>query len=181
VNQPPDDQFRSLFSRGDWDRAGHVLERLDPNVAADQLMSLPYETQQLLFQKMSVEFAAKLAPIFPYYHTYVLLHSRPQSEMAAIVDRMDPAERLMFFDELPEQAWQQLTDELARKAPPARFRGQTFTVTGLGATISRATDSGNSALLVCATLAMSALVVTINRLVWRRLYALAATRFNLET
>lgn len=61
-----------------------------------------------------------------------------------------------------------------------RFRGQVYTVTGLGASISRATDSGNFPMLLGGTLVMAALVVTINRLVWRRLYRLAATRFRLE-
>jgi NitT/TauT family transport system permease protein len=60
------------------------------------------------------------------------------------------------------------------------FRGQTFTTTGLGALISRATDSGNSRLLLAATVCLAAMVVTINRLVWRRLYTLASTRFKLE-
>jgi NitT/TauT family transport system permease protein len=46
--------------------------------------------------------------------------------------------------------------------------------------ISRATDSGNFPVLLGATLAMAAMVVTINRLVWRRLYSLASTRFKLE-
>jgi len=62
-----------------------------------------------------------------------------------------------------------------------RFHGQTFTITGLGAAISRATDSGDLPMLLAATLVMAALVVTVNRLLWRRLYALAATRFSLET
>jgi NitT/TauT family transport system permease protein len=62
-----------------------------------------------------------------------------------------------------------------------RFRGHTYSVTGLGAVISNATDTGNFALLLGATIVMAAMVVTINRLVWRRLYAVAATRYKLET
>ena len=61
-----------------------------------------------------------------------------------------------------------------------RFRGQTISTTGLGAIISYATDSGNSRLLLAATVVMAIMVVTINRLVWRPLYALASTRFKLE-
>ena len=61
-----------------------------------------------------------------------------------------------------------------------RFRNQTFSITGLGAVISRATDAGNFPVLLGATLVISAMVVTINRLVWRRLYTLASTRFKLE-
>jgi NitT/TauT family transport system permease protein len=60
------------------------------------------------------------------------------------------------------------------------FRGQTFSTVGLGAVISQATDSGNFRMLLVATLVMAMIVVTINRLLWRRLYALAATRFKLE-
>jgi NitT/TauT family transport system permease protein len=62
-----------------------------------------------------------------------------------------------------------------------RFRGQTLSTVGLGAVISHATDSGNFRLLLAATIVMAALVVTFNRLVWRRLYGLASTRFRLES
>ena len=61
------------------------------------------------------------------------------------------------------------------------FKGHIYTTTGLGATISQATDSGNFDLLLAATILMAATVVTVNRLVWRRLYALAETRYRLET
>ena len=61
------------------------------------------------------------------------------------------------------------------------FKGQTYTTVGLGATISQATDTGNFDLLLAATIVMAATVVTINRLVWRRMYGLAETRYRLET
>jgi NitT/TauT family transport system permease protein len=61
------------------------------------------------------------------------------------------------------------------------FKGQTFSTTGLGSTISRATDNGNFNLLIAATIVMAATVVTVNRLVWRRLYTLGETRFRLES
>ncbi len=60
------------------------------------------------------------------------------------------------------------------------FRGQTFSTIGLGAVISHATDSGNYQMLMAATIVMAVIVVTINRLLWRRLYAVAATRYKLE-
>ncbi|HTC58456.1 MAG TPA: ABC transporter permease subunit [Candidatus Sulfotelmatobacter sp.] len=60
------------------------------------------------------------------------------------------------------------------------FKGQIYTTTGLGTTIQQATDSGDFHLLLVATMMMAATVVTINRLVWRRLYGLAETRFRLE-
>ena len=61
-----------------------------------------------------------------------------------------------------------------------KFRNQTFSVTGLGGVIRRATDAGNSPVLLAATIVISLMVVTINLLVWRRLYALASIRFKLE-
>jgi len=61
------------------------------------------------------------------------------------------------------------------------FKGHIYTTVGLGATISQATDAGNFHLLLAATVMMAATVVTINRLVWRKLYALAETRYRLET
>jgi len=60
------------------------------------------------------------------------------------------------------------------------FKGHIYTATGLGATISQATDAGNFDLLIAATIMMAATVVTVNRLVWRKLYGLAETRFRLD-
>jgi NitT/TauT family transport system permease protein len=62
-----------------------------------------------------------------------------------------------------------------------RLKDHTYTTVGLGATISRATDSGNFALLLGSTIVMALVVVTVNRLVWRRMYRLAAERYTLET
>jgi NitT/TauT family transport system ATP-binding protein len=104
------------------------LERLDPEDAANLLMSIPFEEQQILFRKLPVDFAAKLAGIFPYYHTYVLLHSLPVQEMRAIVDKMHPGERMHFFDELPEEAWQRLMDELSQEAEEPAFSKGSYAV-----------------------------------------------------
>lgn len=60
------------------------------------------------------------------------------------------------------------------------FQGKTLSTVGLGAVISRATDTGNAPVLLAATICMAAMVVTLNRLVWRRLYGLASTKFKLE-
>ncbi len=61
-----------------------------------------------------------------------------------------------------------------------RLKDQTYTTVGLGATIARATDSGNFDLLLGSTIVMAMIVVTVNRLLWRRMYRLAATRYTLE-
>jgi len=52
---------------------------------------------------------------------------------------------------------------------------------GLGSTISSASDAGRFDLLLASTLIMAVIVVLINRLLWRKLYRLASTRFKLET
>ncbi len=62
-----------------------------------------------------------------------------------------------------------------------RFQGKTLSTVGLGAVISQATDTGNFHVLLAATIGMAAMVVMLNRLVWRRLYGLASTKFKLET
>jgi NitT/TauT family transport system ATP-binding protein len=113
MNRPRADELTTILEQGRFDRAVAVLQLLDPEVAADTLMSIPYEEQQALFRRLPVEFAAKLAPIFPYYHTFVLLHSLSSSQMNAVVEKMHPAERVNFLDALPEQSWQQITDELS--------------------------------------------------------------------
>jgi NitT/TauT family transport system permease protein len=60
------------------------------------------------------------------------------------------------------------------------LRGQTLSTFGLGAQISRATDHGQFATLLMATIIMALMVVTINRLVWRPLFQLAETKYRLE-
>ena len=60
------------------------------------------------------------------------------------------------------------------------FNNHTFSTVGLGALIASSANGGNFALLLAATLTMSAVVVLVNRLVWRRLYRLAEQRFRLD-
>jgi NitT/TauT family transport system permease protein len=61
------------------------------------------------------------------------------------------------------------------------FKGQIYSTVGVGAMISGATDDKNFNLLLASTIALAAVVVTTNRLLWRRLYRLAETRFKLES
>jgi len=60
------------------------------------------------------------------------------------------------------------------------FQGRIVSTPGLGSTISSASDSGRFDVLLASTLIMATVVVLINRLLWRRLYRLASTRFKLE-
>jgi NitT/TauT family transport system permease protein len=61
------------------------------------------------------------------------------------------------------------------------LKGQTFATQGLGAQISAATDAGRFDLLLLSTIVMAAIVVSINRLVWRRLYRVAEARYRLDS
>jgi NitT/TauT family transport system permease protein len=62
----------------------------------------------------------------------------------------------------------------------AKIKDQTLQTIGLGAEISSATDHGRFPIILLATILISLMVVTMNRLVWRRLYRLAETRYKLE-
>jgi NitT/TauT family transport system permease protein len=62
----------------------------------------------------------------------------------------------------------------------ATVKGQTLQTIGLGAQISSATDAGRFPIILLATILISLMVITMNRLVWRRLYRLAETRYKLE-
>lgn len=60
------------------------------------------------------------------------------------------------------------------------FGGRTITTTGLGSLISESTVSGNFGLLLLSTVTMAIIVVSINRLLWKRLFALAQEKYRLE-
>ena len=60
------------------------------------------------------------------------------------------------------------------------FRGQTLRAQGIGSVISEAAFGANFAELAAAILIMSLTVVLVNRFVWRRLYAVASTQYNLS-
>lgn len=61
-----------------------------------------------------------------------------------------------------------------------QLKDRTLQINGLGSTIQVATDQSNFPVLLLATMLISLIVVSMNRLVWRRLYNLAETRFKLE-
>jgi NitT/TauT family transport system permease protein len=62
----------------------------------------------------------------------------------------------------------------------SHVQGHTLQTIGLGAQIDAATDNGRFPIVLLATIFISLMVVTMNRLVWRRLYRLAETRYKLE-
>jgi NitT/TauT family transport system permease protein len=59
------------------------------------------------------------------------------------------------------------------------YHGTTLSATGLGAYIKNATANGDSGHILIGVIVMSFYVVGMNRLFWRRLYALAERRFSL--
>jgi NitT/TauT family transport system permease protein len=62
----------------------------------------------------------------------------------------------------------------------SHLKDSTLQTIGLGSQISAATDSGRFPIILLATIFISLMVVSMNRLVWRRLYRLAETRYKLE-
>lgn len=61
------------------------------------------------------------------------------------------------------------------------FKGQTYSVFGIGALLDKANYQYGDPLKIAITLAVLVLtIIVLNRLVWQRLYRLAAKRFSLE-
>jgi len=60
------------------------------------------------------------------------------------------------------------------------FKGHKLMTLGLGALIADAADRADFPVLLAGTLVMAAIVITGNRLIWRRLYTLAESRFRLD-
>jgi len=96
-----------------WSDATSFLHAVAPVDAAQEIEKLAPEQQKELFGHLPVELAATILPQFKYYDQYVLLHALPLTAMRAVVDRLPPNDRMRFFDELPEEAWKRLTDELS--------------------------------------------------------------------
>jgi NitT/TauT family transport system permease protein len=61
------------------------------------------------------------------------------------------------------------------------LKDRTLQTLGLGAEISAASDHGQFAILLLATIIMSLMVVTVNRLVWRPMFHLAENKFRLDS
>ncbi|MGC1634592.1 MAG: hypothetical protein WA744_04000, partial [Candidatus Acidiferrales bacterium] len=122
MNTQETQKLRSLLTRRQWAPLIEQLQKLGPGVAADFFMTVSYDEQRALFHEMPIELAASLIVHLPYYHAYVLLHSRPSQDMRnIIIDAMSPGERNHFLDALPEEAWQCLMDELAAAGSGAPY------------------------------------------------------------
>ncbi|HWD00296.1 MAG TPA: AAA-associated domain-containing protein [Candidatus Sulfopaludibacter sp.] len=113
TNTPSSERLRALLSQSRWEQAVALLQQMPVADAAELLMGLPIEEQKTIFRQSPTAFAAGLVSAVPYYHAYILLHTRSLQDLNAIVDQMSDAGRVHFFDELPEEAWEQLLDETA--------------------------------------------------------------------
>lgn len=121
MTAPEFSKLPELTAQARWDAALELLRQRAPGGAADALMVLPFDQQRSLFRRAPVDLAAALLAHFPYFHAYVLLFSRPPQEMRQIMNAMSVTEREHFLDQLPEEAWQNLTDSLttAEEGPTA--------------------------------------------------------------
>jgi NitT/TauT family transport system ATP-binding protein len=116
------EQLQSLLTRDQWTEASSLLQDIPLSSAKELFSSLPDEQQQTLFRLCPAELAGRLLSGFPYYHQYILLHTRPANEINQVLDRMDPDERMQFLDELPEEAWQHLVEgtRKSEEKPPSQ-------------------------------------------------------------
>jgi NitT/TauT family transport system ATP-binding protein len=107
------ERLRILTSHSQWSEAAALLQTCSASDAAEALRGLPFEQGRLLFRRLPLDVTAAIVPRFPYYDQYVLLHSLPLKGMRALIGKINPDDRMRFFDELPEEAWQRLMDELS--------------------------------------------------------------------
>ena len=66
------------------------------------------------------------------------------------------------------------------KAIGVVVKDNTYTAFGLGSMINQSSGNSDYPLLAASAVTLAIAVVTINRLMWRRLYRLAERRYSLE-
>ena len=115
-------QFQALVSQERWPDAISQLSHEPMASAAELLSGLQDEQQQALFRALPVALAAGILSQLPYYDQYILLYTRPTAEMRQILEAMDPNERIRLFDELPEEAWNRLENEIGEFRPAVRVQ-----------------------------------------------------------
>jgi NitT/TauT family transport system ATP-binding protein len=106
-----------MVIREHWKQAADALSSLPRQQAADFIACLADHPQQQVFGALPVDVAAAILTHFPYYLQYVLLHTRTPADMRTILDELPSDERMQFFDELPEEAWQTLEQEIGEIKP----------------------------------------------------------------
>jgi NitT/TauT family transport system ATP-binding protein len=119
------DLVKDLVRQKRWPEAIAAIEKVPPSQAASLVAELQDDDQQALFAQLPVELAAQILGDFPYYLQYVLLYTRQPSDMRAILDEMNPNDRMQLLDELPEEAWQQLEQEIGELPREVRILRET--------------------------------------------------------
>ena len=124
------EQLRRCLRREQWTEAVSLLQNFPLSTAVELFAELPDEQQQALFRLLPIELAANVLSPFPYYHKYILLHTRPANEISQVLDQMDPHDRMQFLDELPEEAWQHLVKGTVERAaePPVQKKSAAVAV-----------------------------------------------------
>jgi len=123
-------QFRNLLASQRWPELVARLKSVPASAVANWMEDLTDEQQQTVFRLLPAGLAAGVLGHFPYFHQYILLHSRPANEMRQVLDQIPADERMRFFDELPEEAWLRLTEELgelevSKDGEPAKIQQPT--------------------------------------------------------
>ncbi len=111
-------EILDLLAEERWSEIASLLRDIQLSAAAD-LLDVPDQQQQALFRLFPTKIAGQVLHRFPYYHQYILLHTRTSEDMRQILDQMAPDDRARFFDELPEEAWQRLAEEVGEFDKPA--------------------------------------------------------------
>ena len=114
------DQIHELATREQWPEVVAALEKLPRPTIVGFIAELPDLPQQKIFSLLPVDIAAGVLIHFPYYLQYVLLHTRTPADMRSILNDVPPDERMQLFDELPEEAWQRLEEEVGEFLPESR-------------------------------------------------------------
>src|SRR5579859_852681 len=114
-------EILDLLAEERWSEIAFLLRDIELSAAAD-LLDVPDQQQQALFRLLPTKIASQVLHRFPYYHQYILLHTRPSEYMRHILDQMAPDDRARFFDELPEEAWQRLAEEVGELDKPAQVK-----------------------------------------------------------
>ena len=71
MSPPSAHKLRSVLSQSGWEKAAEILQRLDPAVAADALLDVPFDEQRELYRRLPIPFAA-------------LCHLKPDALMAEL-------------------------------------------------------------------------------------------------
>ncbi len=106
-------EIKELFDKRDFATIKEVLMDWNPADVADFISLLGNKDRVLIFRILPKEYATD---VFEYLHTdlqYDLIKSMGDSEIAVILNEMDPDDRTSLFEEIPAQVAKQLIMNLS--------------------------------------------------------------------